>query len=94
MSELSIIARIVIEDDYWDRGHFHQGTRKVLKRVGSIEHLPIGTELIVIPSEVQLNYAPLFDFAAKHNISYNELCAVVRESAAHQFALNAAASKK
>lgn len=34
------------------------------------------------PSEAQLNYAPLFDFATKHGISYNELCAVVRESAA------------
>lgn len=39
------IAEVIIEPDYYSRGHFHEGTRKILRQLKSVADLPVGTKL-------------------------------------------------
>lgn len=43
MENKDAIAEVRIEPDYWSRGHFYQGTRKVLRVLQDIQNLPVGT---------------------------------------------------
>ena len=40
------VAEVVIESDYWSRGHFYEGKRKTIRTLTSLESLPIGTRLV------------------------------------------------
>ena len=49
MAEQKPVARMVMEDDYWSRGHFYKGTRKKLKLMPDSHDLPCGAELYAAP---------------------------------------------
>ena len=43
------VAEVKIENDYWNRGHFFEGSRKCLRSTADIERLPVGTRLYRSP---------------------------------------------
>ena len=45
-SQGDAVAEVVIESDYWSRGHFYEGKRKTIRELGSLKNLPIGTRLV------------------------------------------------
>lgn len=39
------VAEVVVEPDYWSRGHFHKGYKKTVRVIGYLTQLPTGTKL-------------------------------------------------
>ena len=46
VSQEDAVAEVVIEPDYWSRGHFYEGKRKTIRTLMSLESLPTGTRLV------------------------------------------------
>lgn len=46
VSQGDAVAEVVIESDCWSRGHFYEGKRKTIRKLGSLKNLPIGTRLV------------------------------------------------
>jgi hypothetical protein len=43
------IAEVVIESDYWNRGHFHEGRKKEIRVLKGLRNIPVGTLLYFYP---------------------------------------------
>jgi len=55
------VAVVAVEADYWSRGHFYEGRKHVLRPLGDIESLPVGTQLYAHPAGVTTVSAPGVD---------------------------------
>lgn len=47
------VAEVCIEPDYWSRGHFYEGRRKIVRPLRALLDLPVGTKLYAAPVAAQ-----------------------------------------
>ena len=57
------VAEVQIENDYWNRGHFFEGSRKCLRQTADIERLCIGTGVYTADQLLEVRRAALEEAA-------------------------------
>lgn len=81
------VARVAKAPDYWNRGHFYEGSEHVLEAMADLSKLPLGTELFThlaghgepVVSEREALIASI----AKHCVSPDIPVGMARAWAAH-----------
>lgn len=43
------VGEVAKESDYWNRGHFYEGRRHVIRALKNLDALPVGTKLFAAP---------------------------------------------